>query len=116
MGRYEAIITCRTVKGERRTTAAVYGSWAVHQNLDPGKRDWAITHVPTGYAVPREHTFLLTKKQAIEIVKILDARHGARKVTRKDGGVIVQIIHRVLTSKATPGELQHDADIAEGCP
>lgn len=119
MSRFAAVITCRTVKGDRRTAATVYGAWAVHQSLDPKSREWAITHVPTGYAIPREHTFLLKKAQAIEIARILDVSHGARKVTRKDGGIIVQIIHNVLTRSSapkTPGDWQHEADVLEGQP
>jgi hypothetical protein len=115
--KYAAVITCRVGKGERRTTATVYGSWAVHRSLDPRSREWAITHVPSGLAIPREHTWLLTKAQALEVAKLVDASHGARKVTHKAGAIIAQLIHRVLTrdTKRTPGELQHDADVAEGC-
>lgn len=96
-GEYAAVITCRTVKGEERTTALVYGSWAVHQSLDLNDRAWAITQVSTGRALPREHTELLTKKQAITVAKQLDEEFGARRrVTRALGVRIVQIIHRAL--------------------
>jgi hypothetical protein len=134
--KYEAVITCRTgvavgstnrksrvqLSGgkDRQTTATVYGSWAVHRSLDPRSREWAITHVPSGLAIPREHTSLLTKAQAIEVAKAADAAFGALKVTRQRGAIILQFIHNILTRDTrkamTPGELQHLADVAEGCP
>lgn len=99
MSKYEAIIICRTKTGEQKTTATVYGSWAAHRSLDVGSREYAITHVPTGLAIPREHSYLLNKAQAIEVACRLDAEIGARKPTKQLGKRVVGIIHRVLTGK-----------------
>lgn len=99
MGKYTAIITARQEGGEVQVPAIVYGSWAAHRSV--GNTQWTITHVPSGKAVPQFHTALLTKAQAIEAAKRLDDEIGDRKVTRSIGKVIVGIIHRVLTGKAT---------------
>jgi hypothetical protein len=101
MSKYQPVIICRTKTGEQETTATVYGAWAAHLALDKGARDYAITHVPSGLAIPREHTNMLSKAQAVEIAARIDSELGAKKPTKASSKRIVEIIHRVLTG-ATP--------------
>jgi len=97
---YSAVITAQKSDGEVQVPAFVFGSWAVHHTIgsrDP--RDWTITNVPTGMAIPREYTEYLDKKTAIAVARVLDAKIGERRVTRKVGELIVYLIWRVSTGK-----------------
>lgn len=97
MSNYQAVITCRTTKGEEKTAATVYGAWAVHLRIAPRARDWSITHVPSGRAIGDAHTDLLTKTQALEVARRLDAKFGERQPRGKaEGQIVVEIIHQTL--------------------
>lgn len=80
--------------------ATVHGSWAVHRNTDIGRRDYSITHVNTGKRIPSSQTELLTKAQAVEVVRRVDAEIGTRRVTHAVGKRIIEIIHAVLKAAA----------------
>lgn len=98
--KYTATITARQPGGEVQVPAVVYGAWAVHRKIGSrDMREWTISHVPTGRAVPHMHTELLSKAQAVEAAKRLDAEVGDRKVTKAVGKVVVGIVHRVLVGK-----------------
>lgn len=103
--KYSALITCQTVNGDAQVEAvAVYGSWAAHRSLSihhPRPREWTITHVPTGRCIPRSHTDLLRKDQAIEVARRLDAELGAKSARGPTTPVrVVAIIHDVCTGKS----------------
>ena len=81
-------------------TATVYGAWATHRGLDSNDRSYAITHVPSGRCVPRSHTDLLTRAQAISVARRLDDELGDKMPRTAAAARIVEIIHDVLTERA----------------
>lgn len=117
MSKYTATIIARQQNGEVPIPATVYGSWAAHRGLGESSRDWILTHVPSGRCIPATQTCMLNKAQAIEAARRIDAKLGGARATLTNWPHIARIIKAVMTPRRkTLGELQHDADVAEGCP
>ena len=114
MSKARIVVPIRIRDGFRDVTAvAVHGAWAVHRCVDSPYREWTITHVPSGLRIPPVHTELLNKRKAIEVArriadeikipkrfKFTEGVHT--KPATKWGRRVVEIIHEVLTTKATP--------------